>query len=224
MGVIQIGSLAILVKWLILGVAILFGLIFIKIWLQRSLQAELSKKVFDVFSNSIFIGFFIWKGSLLLIDPLLVLKSPFSLLYFTGGSNGLTLAILFSFIYVIFKSRKSNISSLLIYQSVFIFSLTVMGVYHLLCVFFLDMYVIFHFLLGSLTMVLLIWSLLNNSLLLQRGLISNTILFSFLNLILSFAFLPTDNRLSILSMEQWLFIGLIILSLFLDNKSKNTNS
>lgn len=223
MEVIQIGSLAILLKWLLLGIAILFGLIFIRIWLRRSQQAELSKKAFDVLSNSIFIGFFIWKGSLLLIDPQLVLKSPFSLLYFTGGSNGLIIAIICAILYFIFKSNKSHIPDLLIIQSIFLFSFVVIGVYHLLVAFFLKTYFVYHLLLGSFIIVQLILSLIKKELLLQRGLVSNTILFSFLNLILSFVFLKTD-RVFIFSIEQWLFISLIILTLFIDNGRKNTHS
>ena len=159
-GFIQIGSLAILPKWVLLGGAILFGLIFVKIWMKRSQEAKLNKKVFDVLTNSLFIGFFIWKGSLLLIDPLLVLKSPFSLLYFSGGSDGLIISIICTGIYFILQSRKSNLPGILIFQSVFLFSFVVLSLYHLLFAFLLDANSIYHFLLGSFSMVILILSLL----------------------------------------------------------------
>lgn len=216
MEVIQLGSLAILLKWLLLGVAILFGIILLKVWLTYTQLAELNKKVFDLISSSVWIGFLIWKGSLILFDPLVVWKSPFSLLYFTGGSKGLFIAIICSIIYYIVKSKKFSIPDLLIFQSVFLFSLLVFGVYYLLLALFSETYFIYHLLLGSFTIVLLLLNLLLQNLL-QKGLVSTTILFSFVNLILSFVFYQTDDRLFIFSLEQWFFIGLIILSLFFDN-------
>lgn len=224
MEVFQIGSLAILPKWVLLGGAILFGLIFVKIWMKRSQEAKLNKKVFDVLTNSLFIGFFIWKGSLLLIDPLLVLKSPFSLLYFSGGSDGLIISIICTGIYFILQSRKSNLPGILIFQSVFLFSFVVLSLYHLLFAFLLDANSVYHFLLGSFSIVILVLSLLNKKWLLQTGLVSQTILFSFLNVILSFVFFKSDDRLLIFSIEQWFFVGLIIFSLFIDNGRKKSNS
>lgn len=218
MEVIQIGSFAILLKWLLLGLAILLGLILIKFWLQRSENMELHKKVLDLLSNSVFIGFFIWKGSLMLLEPSLVLKSPFSLLYFTGGSKGLIIAAICSISYFILKARKSNIHNSLIFQTVFIFCLAVWSMFHLLMFFFIEDQVVYHVLLGFLAFILLILSLIKKNLLLQKSMVSNVILLSFLNLIVSILFDETANRFFIFSIEQWFFIGLILLSLFLEEK------
>lgn len=114
MQVIQIGSLAISLKWLLLGVGILIGLFVIKFWVSKTHEGELHKRVFDLLVNTLILGFFIWKGSLIILEPSIVMKSPLSLLYFTGGSKGLILAMIGSLIYFVFKGRKINIPNSLI--------------------------------------------------------------------------------------------------------------
>lgn len=218
MEVIQIGSLAILPKWVLLGGAIILGLIFTKIWLKGSQ----SKKVFDILSNSVFLGFFIWKGSIILFNPVLVWKSPFSLLYFSGGSDGLIIAIICSGLYFILKSRKERLSNLLAVQTIFIFSFVVLALYHIAFTVFLELDVIFHLLVGTFSIVILVLSLMKSNILLLKGMISATILFSFIYLIFSFIFIETNNRLLIFTLEQWFFIGLIIFSLLMDKGSKQS--
>ncbi|MBS4211110.1 MULTISPECIES: redoxin domain-containing protein [Neobacillus] len=114
MHVIQIGSLSISLKWLLLGVGILIVLFFIKFWVKKTYEGELHKKVFDLLVNTLILGFFIWKGSLIVLEPSIVMNSPLSLLYFTGGSKGLILAMIGSIIYFILKGRKINIPNPLI--------------------------------------------------------------------------------------------------------------
>lgn len=218
MEVIQIGSLAILPKWVLLGAAIILGLLFINIWLRRSQQ----KKVFDLLSNSVFLGFFIWKGSLLLLDPVLVWKSPFSLLYFSGGNDGLIIAIICSGIYFILQSRKINISNILACQSIFLFSFAVLAVYHVLFVVFLGTDRMYHLIVGAFSILILIVGFLKEHILYRRGMISATILFSFIQLILLFVLFKTNHRAFIFSLEQWFFIGLIIFLLFIDKGSKQS--
>ncbi|MFE4525812.1 hypothetical protein ACFRCQ_27625 [Cytobacillus firmus] len=83
MEVIQIGSIAILLKWVLLGLAILLGLLYMKFRLMYLQKHEIqNKEVFDLIFNSLFLGFLIWKGSMLILEPSLIIKSPFSLLYY----------------------------------------------------------------------------------------------------------------------------------------------
>jgi peroxiredoxin len=133
--VIQIGSLAISLKWLLLGLAVVFALITIKLWLRQTQQKEIHKSIFDLIFNALFLGFVIWKASLILLEPSLVIKSPMSLLYFTGGTAGLVIAIIVSIIFFLYKARKFNISQFLTFQSGMIFSFSVLGGYFLLSYF-----------------------------------------------------------------------------------------
>lgn len=72
--VIPIGSFAILLKWLLLGLVILIGVIIIKFRLMKLQNSEMNKKVFDLLSNSLFLGFIIWKVCLLLLEPSIIIK------------------------------------------------------------------------------------------------------------------------------------------------------
>lgn len=152
MKVFQIGSFAILMKWMLLGVAFLIGLIFIKIELHRIFNKEVSKKVFDLFSNSLLLLVLIWKGSLLILEPKLIMKSPFSLLYFTGGEKGLLLSIAVIFLYIIYQGRKLTSINLLLH-SLLSFSLLVLSVYHFLFLFGLEENELFHLIFGAVTSI-----------------------------------------------------------------------
>ncbi|MFE8696027.1 redoxin domain-containing protein [Cytobacillus sp. FJAT-53684] len=116
-----------MMKWVIFGIAIVIGFVFLKLWLLRSQKKESGKQLFDTALNSVFWGFLIWKGSLLLLEPKLIIESPMSLLYFTGGTKGLMLGILGAFIYFVLKARKLKITNLMILQSVVVFVFAVLS-------------------------------------------------------------------------------------------------
>lgn len=156
MRVIQIGSMAILGKWLILGVSVLIGLVIIQIWLKRTQSPQVKKTITDLLTNSVLIGFIIWKGSLVVLEPVMVLKSPFVLLYFTGGSEGLILAIIFVITYFIIKGRKAKIVEELMLQTMFLFSFAVIGSYHFFYLILLGDQVIYHLILGLFSVIVII--------------------------------------------------------------------
>ncbi|QCJ40856.1 TlpA family protein disulfide reductase [Bacillus sp. S3] len=124
-----------MMKWIVLGSAIVIGFIFLKLWLLRSQKKESGKQLFDLALNSVFWGFLIWKGSLLLLEPKLIIESPMSLLYFTGGTNGFILGTLGAFIYFFVKARKLRITNLIILQSTVVFIFAVMIGYFLVNLF-----------------------------------------------------------------------------------------
>jgi peroxiredoxin len=158
MKVLQIGSYAILLNWVLLGIAFLIAMILIKVWLNRSVKVDISKELFDVFSNGLFILLISWKGSLLFLEPLLVIKSPLSLLYFTGGNKGLWIAFLVTILYFINKSRKITTVSVIV-QSLLIYSFTVTTVYHFLSLFILEESKSNHLIIGLITAMLLYFTL-----------------------------------------------------------------
>lgn len=106
---IQIGSLAIMTKWIILGVGIIAGLIIARVWLAKTTSTDNTKSIINLLTNGIFIGFLAWKGSLFLLEPALVIKSPMSLLYFTGGAKGLVIAVLIAFLYFLYHLKKRTV-------------------------------------------------------------------------------------------------------------------
>ncbi|WML31366.1 hypothetical protein RCG24_05695 [Neobacillus sp. OS1-32] len=222
MQVIQMGSIAILLKWLLLGAALFIGLAILKLWLRRTQEKILHKQVIDLFFNSLFFGFICWKGSLFIIDPVLVIKSPLSLLYFTGGTTGLVLAVVGSIIFYFFKANKSNITDRLTLQSGFLYSFTVIGVYHLLATLLLEEQKLNHIILGLYTFAIVIFAFWKHQMVTQQRIFSSLILFSFLSLSLSFLQLSVERKIWFFSAQQWFFVALIIVSLiFWDKKSKS---
>ena len=116
-----------MMKWIIFGIAIVIGFVFLKLWLLRSQKKETGKQLFEIALNSVFWGFLIWKGSLLLLEPKLIIESPMSLLYFTGGTKGFIIGILGALIYFVLKARKLNITNLIILQSIAVFAFSVLS-------------------------------------------------------------------------------------------------
>lgn len=121
-----------MMKWVILGMSIVIGFVFLKLWLLRSQKNESGKQLFEIALNSVFWGFLIWKGSLLLLEPKLIIESPMSLLYFTGGTKGFIIGILGALIYFVLKARKLNITNLITLQSVAVFAFAVLSASFLL--------------------------------------------------------------------------------------------
>lgn len=214
MQIIQIGSFAILLKWLLLGSALLIALGILKLWLRQTQAREVHKKIIDVVSNSLFLGFILWKGSLIILEPSLVMKNPLSLLYFTGGRAGIFLAIIGSVVFFHISARKNNLSNLFILQSGFIFSFSAISIYHFLALIFLGDGKMSHLILASFTFFLVIPYLFKQPLLSQQRIFTYIILFSFLSLLLSFLQGKSDKDLLIFSIEQWFFVGVIMVSLF----------
>lgn len=111
--------------------AIVIGFIILKLWLRHSQEEESRKQLFELTLNSVFWAFVIWKGSLLLWEPKLVIESPMSLLYFTGGMKGLILGIFGALIYFILEARKLKIANFAILQTTAVFAFAVMSGYFL---------------------------------------------------------------------------------------------
>ncbi|WP_077247839.1 peroxiredoxin family protein [Bacillus sp. FJAT-27225] len=176
MQVIQIGSLSILLKWALLGIAILIGLLFLKLWMRKA-ETELTKRVFDSLSNSLIVGFVLWKLSLLLFEPSLVKESLLSLLYFTGGSKGLMLAIPVSILFFFIQGRKQNVPALVMVQSAFMFSFAVISSYYLLAFFILEPRNMAHLLLGLYALAILGISFIKpKSLFAKKGIITSVLI------------------------------------------------
>ncbi|WP_231505661.1 TlpA disulfide reductase family protein [Bacillus sp. EB01] len=127
MEVIQIGSFTFMTKWVVLGISFIIGLTLLKLWLLRTQKNETGKRLFDLAFNSVFLGLLIWKGSLLLFEPKLIIESPMSLLYFHGGTWGIILGTLGAFMYFWFKARKLKLPNRMILHSTLVFAIAAMS-------------------------------------------------------------------------------------------------
>ncbi|MGB8002547.1 MAG: hypothetical protein WCF60_20940 [Anaerobacillus sp.] len=84
-----------------LGIALLIIYMIEKKYWKSSSNSSLAYE-------SILFFVLIWKGSLLFLDPGLVISSPLSLLYFTGGSYGFVIALILSNGYIGWKIWKDS--------------------------------------------------------------------------------------------------------------------
>lgn len=220
MDVLQIGSIAILLKWVLLAAAVVMGIIIIRIWMFRTLDSRIGKRIFDLLINSLFIGFFAWKGSLLVLEPGLIMRSPMSLLYFTGGRDGLVIAIICAIIYFLIKAVKMDINKHLALQTLFIFGSAVLGIYHLFFAFFLQGDVVFHSFIG---IAALLASIFNRMLQTRKKMLSFAILFSFGYEIFSLALVHSEGQILFFTSDQWFFILVILFSLYSLEKENTEN-
>ncbi len=217
--VIQIGALAILQKWFLLGVAFILSLVGMKLFLFYLKIAE-SKNIFDSMMNSVFYGFIIWKLSLIIFEPSLVIRSPLSILYFSGGNKGVIVAIIFSFLYFMLVTRKTQLSFFNRYYFFLSFSLSTIFLYHGLSMVFHTAIGLYHFLIFSFTFLFLVWVLLRRNAFLGKDLITLQIMYSFLHVVTGFLLQPMQDKIFIFSLNQWFFLGIIILSLIYWDKAQ----
>ncbi|WP_010676501.1 peroxiredoxin family protein [Bacillus timonensis] len=145
MDFIQIGSLTIMVKWVILAIGITAGLFLVRVWLAKTQSKEMTKNIINLLTNGVFIGFLAWKGSLLLLEPKLVIKSPMSLLYFTGGTKGLMIAAYLTLFYLLYHIKKRTVASSLFIRAILITSFVTIMLGNLLSLFWLKAHIVFHF-------------------------------------------------------------------------------
>lgn len=103
MGLLQLGPLNIKYEWIILfGAGLITYLVLLKVIQDKSFRQEL----FDTHFNIIFIWILIFKLSILLFRPSIIIENPLGLLYFHGGTNGIILASIVSLLYLYWKTKK----------------------------------------------------------------------------------------------------------------------
>lgn len=78
------------------------------------------KKIKDIYLNVILIPITVWKFGPAVFHPIMFLKQPFSLLYFSGNNLYLSVGILLSVVYIFYRSRRDNIDLLVILDYIFL--------------------------------------------------------------------------------------------------------
>ncbi|MCR8659190.1 TlpA family protein disulfide reductase [Paenibacillus endoradicis] len=99
---LQLGPLVLNMDLLIYLMAGIMGVLAVRI---RS-RGHSEKEILQSYAwNSVFIWMIIWKGSLLLFDPLSFIRNPQALLFFDGGSKGFWLATVVAVIYIGYRFK-----------------------------------------------------------------------------------------------------------------------
>ncbi|REK71822.1 TlpA family protein disulfide reductase [Paenibacillus paeoniae] len=106
---IQLGSLVLNTELLVYMAAGMIGILALRVGGKGMHKEELEKDV-SVAWSAVFIWIAVWKGSLLLVDPMSVVRQPMSLLFFSGGRLGFWLAVVAVLLWFGYKYKRHGFS------------------------------------------------------------------------------------------------------------------
>lgn len=134
-----LGPLIIPVRLLLLVLSGAAGYAALRYRLYRTgADAEERKSLLDPLGHVLFAGLILWKFSPLLLDTRFVLDHPLSLLYFTGGNQGLLLAALYAAGALAYRTWKNGLPGWLFPDALLTCLSGGAGVYMLLAAVFLN--------------------------------------------------------------------------------------
>ncbi|MFD1130608.1 hypothetical protein ACFQ3J_20910 [Paenibacillus provencensis] len=90
-----------------------------------------TERIFANATNAFLIWFVVWKGSLILWDPVATWEQPISLLYFDGGKKGIWLAVIAVTVYVVWSTRKAHSTPAVIVTAASVYILGGFTAYHI---------------------------------------------------------------------------------------------
>ncbi|HIW32966.1 MAG TPA: TlpA family protein disulfide reductase [Candidatus Paenibacillus intestinavium] len=100
---LQLGPLVLNMDLLVYLIAGIAGVLAIRLRSRGNVDKEL---LLSYAWNSLFLWIIIWKGSLLLFDPMSVIRYPQSLLFFDGGTKGFWLATFVAISYMGYRYQR----------------------------------------------------------------------------------------------------------------------
>ncbi|UNK16509.1 hypothetical protein MNQ98_18620 [Paenibacillus sp. N3/727] len=105
MSTIALGPLMIRADILVFLISAVMGFLVLKVRLRGR---EESGWMLDTYVNALIIGFVVWKFSMIVFDPIRTIQHPSSLLYFTGGDQGIWLGTALALAYVGVRLNKKR--------------------------------------------------------------------------------------------------------------------
>ncbi|WP_373228600.1 TlpA disulfide reductase family protein [Cohnella sp.] len=136
--VIVWGSLIIPVQLLLLILSGITGYFALSYRLKALDGLTHSKAILNELFNTFIVGLLVWKFSPIIYDTTFVIQNPMSLLYFSGGTTGLVLAILYSVAVLSYRTIKEKFPVLLYPDAVSTVFIAGAGMYSLLLFVFMD--------------------------------------------------------------------------------------
>ncbi|MEX1029662.1 MAG: hypothetical protein WDZ91_06400 [Paenibacillaceae bacterium] len=212
---IPLGPLMLNFELIIFILSSFIGYLALKFRLSR---ARVDGRISDKFVTALILGFMIWKFSLIIFDPLTVIRYPMSLLYFNGGDKGLWLAIAISILFLWMRSRKEGTSVWINLDIMSTGLIAGSGTYHLMLLtldstnkLFLSLYI-------CLAIGLLIFMYTNKNAIGNRIVMNQIVIWFSLGMIGLF-FTEKERRYLFFSfsIEQVIFILLFIIAIFVGN-------
>lgn len=93
-------------EWIILLAAGIISYLVIKKQLKH--EGEFQKSFLDALINSAFLYFIVYKFSIILIRPSIIIENPLGILYFTGGLKGYIIAGIACVLYLGWTYKNRN--------------------------------------------------------------------------------------------------------------------
>lgn len=101
----------------------------------RLSKADVKEDISGKYFTALIIGFFVWKFSIVLFDPMSTFQQPLSLLYFNGGNKGIGLAVVISIIFIGIRTRLDGTSIMMNLDVLGTGWIVSSSVYHLFLIF-----------------------------------------------------------------------------------------
>lgn len=129
---LQLGPFLINIEILIFILSAFAGYMAMKFRLSKAdVKGDISGKFFV----ALILGFFVWKFSIVLFDPISTFQQPLSLLYFNGGNKGIGLAVVITTIFLGIRTRMDGTSIMMNLDILGTGWIVSSSVYHLLLIF-----------------------------------------------------------------------------------------
>ncbi|MEC0091066.1 hypothetical protein [Paenibacillus macquariensis] len=217
MNVIQLGPLVLNLELLIFILSAFTGYLALKYRLKKA-RVTVEGNISDKFVNALILGFVIWKCSLILFDPMSVIKYPMSLIYFSGGDRGLALAIVISVIYLWIRTRKDGTDIILNLDVLLVGWMASSSMCHLLLLVLHKENVLYHALYISLNIVLVLYFYTRKVEAGDSSVLSRIMIWYSLVMI-GISFIEKDRTLFVFgsTKEQIFYVIMFILVLWIDN-------
>lgn len=102
---IQFGPFLIKYGWIAVIYSLICAYIIMRVRLEK--YPYIKEEMVQIFYNSLLLAFFVWKFSIILTNPGMLIHNIYGLLYFTGGMFGGILAV-FSVLFYIFRTYRKK--------------------------------------------------------------------------------------------------------------------
>ena len=137
MQVIMLGPLMLKYSLLMMIISVAAGYL-VTLFRTRYLGTDIRKPMLDDLMTTLLIGILVWKFSTLVFDFKSVIRSPLSLLYYTGGTQGIILAVIIGILILTYKCIRHHKPWVLHANAALTWLIASYGVMNLLQVFFAD--------------------------------------------------------------------------------------
>jgi len=217
LNVIQLGPLVLNLELLMFILSAVTGYLGLKYRLKKATVA-VEGNISDTFVNALILGFVIWKCSLILFDPISVVHYPMSLIYFSGGDQGLVLAIAISVIYVWFRTRKDGTDIMMNLDVLLLGWIASSSMYHLLLLAIHKENVLYHAIFIILNIMLVLYFYTRKVAVGDSNVLTRVIIWYSL-IMMGVSFLQKGRSLFIFgfTMEQIIYVFVFISFLWIDN-------